>query len=171
ARSVAAGLPAAERAHARRCDTATRVASFLAQHPRIERVFHPSLPDHPDAAVIARDYRRTGSLLSLRVAGADEARHRHIADVLVSCGVPRYALSFDGLATKVNHHRTVSEYFTPPEQLASLGIDRLIRLGIGIEDAEDLIACLNWALHHERDITPDDLEMWRLTRAGYDTTG
>jgi len=165
ARRVAAGLPEAEALHARRCATAARVASFLARHPRIERVFHPSRPDHPDAAVIARDYLRTGSLLALRVAGADELRHRHIADVLVSCGVVRYALSFDGPATKVNHHRTVSEYFTPPDQIAQLGIDRLIRLGIGTEDADDLIACLNWALHHEQAITTAELDAWRAARA------
>jgi cystathionine beta-lyase/cystathionine gamma-synthase len=162
---VAAGLAAAEPAHARRCATAAQVAGFLARHPRIERVFHPSRPDHPDAAVIARDYQRTGSLLAFRVAGADEARHRHLADVLVSCAVPRYALSFDGLATKVNHHRTVSEYFTPPEQLAELGIDRLIRLGIGLEAADDLIACLNWTLHHAADVTPGELDAWRAGRA------
>ncbi|TMQ16739.1 MAG: hypothetical protein E6J91_11100 [Deltaproteobacteria bacterium] len=166
AHGIADGLPAAELAHARRCATAARVAAFLARHPRVERAFHPSLPDHPDAAVIARDYRRTGSLVSLRVAGADEMRHRHIADVLVSCGVLRYALSFDGLATKVNHHHTVSEYFTPAEQLAALGIDRLIRLGIGIEDADDLIACLNWALHHEQSVTAEELAVWRTTRPG-----
>jgi len=165
ARRIAAHLPAAERAHARRCQTATAVASFLAHHPRVERVFHPSLPDHPDAAVIARDYTRPGSIVSFRVAGADELAHRHIADVLVSCAVPRYALSFDGLATKVNHHRTVSEYFTPADVVASLGIDRLIRLGIGLEDGDDLIACLNWTLHHADAITPADLDAWRAERA------
>jgi cystathionine beta-lyase/cystathionine gamma-synthase len=148
ARRVGDHLPAAERAHARRCRTAAAVAAFLAGHPRVERVFHPSRPDHPDAAVIARDYARTGSLLALRVAGVDEAGHRRLADALVSCGILRFALSFDGVVTKVNHHRTVSEYFTPPEVVARLGIDRLIRLGIGLEDADDLIACLNWALHH-----------------------
>lgn len=162
---VAAHLPAAEAAHVRRCATAARVAAFLAAHPRIERVCHPSRPDHPDAAVIARDYLRTGALLAFRVAGADELRHRHIADVLVSCGVLRYALSFDGLATKVNHHRTVSEYFTPAAQVAALGIDRLIRLGIGLEDADDLIACLNWALHHEAGVTTAELDAWRAERA------
>ncbi len=165
ARRVAAGLPAAERSHARRCETAARVASFLARHPRIERVFHPSLPDHPDAAVIARDYQRTGSLMAFRVAGADELRHRHIADVLVSCVVPRYALSFDGLATKVNHHRTVSEYFSPAAQVAQLGIDRLVRLGVGAEDPDDLIACLNWTLHHEHEVTTSELDAWRAARA------
>ena len=162
---IASQLPDAERAHARRCATATQVAAFLARHPRIERAFHPSLPDHPDAAVIARDYQRPGSLLSFRVAGADETRHRHIADVLVSCEIPRYALSFDGLATKVNHHRTVSEYFTPEDVIARAGIDRLIRVGIGVEDADDLIACLNWTLHHEATVTTADLDAWRAGRA------
>jgi cystathionine beta-lyase/cystathionine gamma-synthase len=145
---VVSNLPLAESMHARRCATAAKVAAFLASHPRVERVFHPSRPDHPDAAIIARDYVRTGSLLAFRVKDVDEAGHRVLADALVSCGVLRYALSFDGLVTKVNHHRSVSEYFTPPDMVARLGIDRLIRLGIGIEDADDLIACLNWTLHN-----------------------
>ena len=98
--------------------------------------------------MIARDYVRTGSLLAFRVRDADEAEHGRLADVLVSCNVLRYALSFDGLVTKVNHHKTVSEYFTPPENVARLNINRLIRLGIGLEDPDDLIACLNWTLHN-----------------------
>ena len=147
ARQVTANLAQAERDHAQRCATAAKVAAFLAGHPKIEAVFHPSLPGHPDAAVIARDYARTGSLLSFRVAGANELDHRAIADRLVSTGVPRLALSFDGLVTKVNHHRTVSEYFTPKETVERLGVDRLIRIGIGLEAADDLIACFNWALH------------------------
>jgi cystathionine beta-lyase/cystathionine gamma-synthase len=139
-------LADAERMHARRCASAARVAEALAVHPRVERVFHPSRPDHPDAAVIARDYTRTGSLLAYRVRDADEAAHRVLADRLVATGVPRFALSFDGLVTKVNHHRTVSEYFTPADVVARLGIDRLIRLGIGLEEPDDLIACLYWSL-------------------------
>jgi cystathionine beta-lyase/cystathionine gamma-synthase len=165
AQRISAGLAAAEPAHARRCESASRIAAFLARHPRIERVFHPSLPDHPDAAVIARSYRRHGSIVSFRVTGADELRHRHIADVLVSCSVPRYALSFDGLATKVNHHRTVSEFFTQSEVVDRLGIDRLIRLGVGIEDPDDVIACLNWTLHHADAVTTAELDAWRERRA------
>jgi len=165
AEAIAEHLTEAERKHARRCLTAAAVAGFLAHHPRIERVFHPLLPDHPDAAVISREYRLLGSIVSFRVAGADEARHRHIADVLASTGVPRYALSFDGLATKVNHHRTVSEYFTPTDALAGAGLDRLIRLGIGLEDADDLFACLNWALHHEASVSTADLDTWRAARS------
>jgi hypothetical protein len=59
----------------------------------------------------------------------------------------------------------VSEYFSPPAQLAQLGIDRLIRIGVGLEDADDLIACLNWTLHHEHEIAVADLEVWRTARA------
>ncbi len=145
---VADHLDEAQQLHARRCATASVVARFLASHPRVERVFHPSLPDHPDAAVIARDYHRTGSIVAFRCRDANELEHREIADRIASCGIIRYALSFDGLATKVNHHKSVSEYFTPPDVVAGLGIERLIRLGIGIEEPADLIACLNWALHH-----------------------
>ncbi|MEO8844239.1 MAG: PLP-dependent transferase [Kofleriaceae bacterium] len=146
---VTANLAAAKDHHAQRCATAAKVAAFLARHPRIEGVFHPSLASHPDAAVIARDYTRTGSLLSFRVRGVDELGHRALADTLVATGIPRYALSFDGLVTKVNHHRTVSEYFTPRDTVERLGIERLIRIGIGLEAADDLIACLNWALHRQ----------------------
>src|SRR4029078_4347165 len=77
-----------------------------------------------------------------------EDRTRHFADVLATTVIVRYALSFDGLATKVNHHRTVSEYSPPLPQLQRNGFDRLIRLAVGLEDADDLIAALNWTLHH-----------------------
>jgi cystathionine beta-lyase/cystathionine gamma-synthase len=127
-------------------------------------VFHPSLASHPDADVIRAQYVRHGSLLSFRVKGADEARARHLADVLATTIVVRYALSFDGLATKVNHHQTVSEYFTAPAQLQRNGFDRLIRLGIGLEDPDDLIAALNWTLHHADTMSPDDLASWRTQR-------
>ncbi len=164
AEAILGDLDHAGAAHARRSATASRVAAFLASHPKVSEVFHPSLPTHPDAAAIARQYVRHGSLLSFRVAGADEARTRHLADVLATCVIIRYALSFDGLATKVNHHQTVSEYFTPVEQLRRNGFDRLIRLAVGLEDADDLIAVLNWMLHHGDSVTPADVEAWQRER-------
>jgi hypothetical protein len=94
-----------------------------------------------------------------------EDRARHLADVLATTVVVRYALSFDGLATKVNHHRTVSEYFTAPDQLKRNGFDRLIRLAVGLEDADDLIAALNWTLHHGDAVSTADLEKWQRERA------
>jgi cystathionine beta-lyase/cystathionine gamma-synthase len=159
------GWDRAEPAHARRSITAARVAAFLAAHPKVSEVFHPSLASHPDATVVRDQYVRHGSLLSFRVAGADEARTRHVADVLATTIVVRYALSFDGLATKVNHHQTVSEYFTAPAQLKRNGFDRLIRLAVGMEDADDLIAALNWALHHADTISAGDVAAWQQERA------
>ena len=125
ATAILASFDTAGEAHARRSASATRVAAFLASHPMVSEVFHPSLPTHTDAPAIATQYLRPGSLLSFRVKGADEARTQHLADVLATCVIVRYALSFDGLATKVNHHRTVSEYFTALEQLKRNGFDRL----------------------------------------------
>ena len=165
AAAIVDGFDAAEPAHARRSATASRVAAFLAAHPAVSEVFHPSLPTHPDAAVIARQYRRHGSLLSFRVRDADEARTRHVADVLATTTIVRYALSFDGLATKVNHHQSVSEYFTPAPDLRRSGFDRLVRLAVGLEDADDLIAALNWTLHHEGAVSADDLARWQQDRA------
>lgn len=164
ATAILAGLDAADGAHARRVATAARVAAFLARHPKVSEVFHPSLPTHPDAAAIARHYVRHGSIVSFRAAGADEARTRHLADVLATCVIVRYALSFDGLATKVNHHQTVSEYFTAPEQLRRNGFDRLIRLAVGLEDGDDLCAALNWTLHHGDAITAEEIVAWQQAR-------
>ncbi len=164
AAAILPGIDAAEPAHARRSATASRVAAFLALHPRVSDVFHPSLPTHPDAAAITRLYVRHGSLLSFRIRDADEDRTRHLADVLATCVIVRYALSFDGLTTKVNHHRTVSEYFTPDEQIRRSGFDRLIRLAVGLEDPDDLCASLNWALHHGDDVTPAQIGDWQRSR-------
>ncbi len=151
-------------AHARRSATASAVASFLAVHPKVGEVFHPSLPTHPDAAAIARHYRRLGSMLSFRVADGDEAFARHVADVLATCIIVRYALSFDGLVSKVNHHVTVSEFFTPAAQIRRNGFDRIIRLAVGLEAPEDLMAVLNWTLHHAASVTPEALNAWQRDR-------
>ena len=64
--------------------TATEVASFLADHPKVAEVMHPSLPDHPDADVVAAHYARPGSLLSFRLEGADEKATGHFCDVLAT---------------------------------------------------------------------------------------
>lgn len=165
ATAILEGLPRARERFARRCASAARVAAFLDRHKRVSETYHPSLENHPDREVIQREYQLGGSLLSFRVAGANEDETRHFCDVLATCVVLRYALSFDGLSTKVNHHATVSEYFTPVEELERARIDRLVRLGIGVEEPEDIIACLNWALWHHQKISTAELEGWRRERA------
>lgn len=165
ATAIVAAFDAAPASHARRSDTAAKVAEFLSAHPRVSEVFHPSLSTHPERDAIARQYVRHGSMLSFRIQDADEDRTRHFADVLATTTIVRYALSFDGLATKVNHHKTVSEYFTRPDQLKRNGFDRLIRLAVGLEDADDLIAALNWTLHHGDRVTTTDIEQWQASRS------
>ena len=164
ARVILAGLSGARTRFERRCGTAAAVARFLASHPRVAEVLHPSLPDHPDAAAIARHYRLPGSMVSFRVRDADEDATRHFCDVLAMTGVPRYALSFDGLATKLNHHRSVSEYFTADAEVRRIGVDRLVRLGVGVEDGRDLTACLNWALWRAPQVPAAAVTAWQERR-------
>ncbi len=159
------GLPRAEVAFRTRCANARKIADFLAKHPLVDGVFHPSQPNHPDRAAIARAYALPGSLLSFRVADADEARTRHFCDVLAMTIAVRYALSFDGPTTKVNHHQSVSEYFTPPAELQRQGIERLVRFAVGEEDSDDICACLNWALWHHEAVTAVEVEQWQAERA------
>ena len=165
ASAIALALDGAAEAHAHRCLIASVIAAFLAAHPRVEEVFHPSLAGHPDRAAIDAQYVRHGSMVSFRVKDATEEQTRHYADVLATTVIVRYALSFDGLATKVNHHKTVSEYFTPIEQLKRNGFDRLIRLAVGMEDPDDLIAALNWTLHRGAGVTSEEIARWQHARA------
>ncbi len=158
------GLPMASEAHLRRCQSATRVAAFLAAHPAVKEVFHPSLPDHVDADAISRGYTRHGSLLSFRLPNGGEEGAKVFGDALATCLIVRYALSFDGLTTKVNHHKSVSEYFTPDNALKRNGIDGLVRLGVGMEDPNDICAALNWTLHHGASLSSDELAVWRNRR-------
>ncbi len=165
AEAILDGLDAAKHRFETRCRSAQVIVDFLLRHPRVSEVFHPSVPDHPDRDVIERSYAHGGSLVSFRVAGADNARTRHFCDVVAMTGVPRYALSFDGLVTKLNHHRSVSEYFTAPADVERMGVDRLVRLGVGLEEPVDLIACLNWALWRYEAISEGDVQRWQARRA------
>lgn len=164
AQAVNAGLAAAETRFRQRCASAERISSFLAQHPQVEEVYYPRLPTHPDHAVARAHYHAGGSLISFRLRDADEECAGHFCDVLATTEIVRYALSFDGLATKVNHHKTVSEYFTPDPLLRKQGIDRVIRLAVGVEHPDDVIACLNWALWHHPNISAQDVKNWQNRR-------
>jgi len=157
AEAVLEGLGLVEERHRRRCASALEVVRYLVEHPRVAEVFHPSLVDHPGFSLL-------GGLLSFRIEGADEDTTRRFCDALATCVVPRYALSFDGLVSKVNHHATVSEYFTPPPVLRRAGFDRLVRIGVGLEDPRDLCAAINWALLHGLELSDEDLEAWRTQR-------
>jgi cystathionine beta-lyase/cystathionine gamma-synthase len=164
AEAVRAGLPQARARFEARCSSARKVAEFLDSHPLVETAFHPSLEGHPDRHAVEAHYALPGSIVSFRVADADEEAARHFADVLATCILPRYAGSFDGLTTKINHHQSVSEYFTPEEELRRAGLDRVLRLAVGLEDPRDITACLNWALWHHRSMSEEEVERWQNER-------
>ena len=74
AQAILDGWEAARARFEQRCATASAVAASLAEHARVEQVFHPSRPDHPDAAAIAAHYRLPGSMVSFRLRSAAAAR-------------------------------------------------------------------------------------------------
>ncbi len=162
--AIVSDLDSARDRHAKRCRNAAAVARFLNLHPKVKEVWHPSLESHPDRDAIERHYTLHGSLLSFRLAEADDDQTRHFCDVVATTGLPRYALSFDGLVTKINHHRTVSEYFTPPAEIERLGVGKLVRLGVGLEAPQDLTVCLNWALWRFREVSAEHVRQWQRDR-------
>jgi cystathionine gamma-synthase len=120
------------RAHA---EHALAVARFLAEHPRIERVHYPGLPSHPGHAVAARQMRGFGGMLSIEVRGGE-------ADAMALAArlkIFTRATSLGGIESLVEHRASVEgpESKTPPS---------LLRLSIGLEHPDDLIADLEQAL-------------------------
>jgi cystathionine beta-lyase/cystathionine gamma-synthase len=163
--SILGNLERARRHFEQRCRGASEIARFLAAHEGVSEVFHPSLPDHPDRETVDRCFSQPGSMVSFRLSSADDGETRRFCDVLAMTGLVRYALSFDGLVSKVNHHRTVSEHFTAEAEVARLGVDRLVRFAMGLEAPGDVIASLDWALRSFRRISEGEIAAWQRDRA------
>lgn len=123
--------------------TAQQVAEYLAGHPLIEQVYYPGLPDHPGHALAARQMLGFGGLLSLKLRGDLQAAFRMIDALKLFYISP----SLGGSESLVIHLATQAYYDCTPEQRREAGMpDNLIRLAIGLEDADDLIADLDQAL-------------------------
>jgi O-succinylhomoserine sulfhydrylase len=123
--------------------TAQRIAEALQGHPALARVLYPGLPDHPQAALAARQMQTGGTVLSLDLAGGKPAAFRfldRLKIVLISNNL-------GDTKSLVTHPATTTHQRLSPEQRASLGIgDGLVRLSIGLEDPDDLLADLRRAL-------------------------
>ncbi len=128
---------------ARHCENAHAVAEFLTAHSKIERVFYPGLPDHPQHAVAARQMSGFGGMVTATLAGGiDEARR-----FLERCRVFALAESLGGVESLIEHPAIMTHASIPAEERARLGIDdSLVRLSVGTEDIDDLIADLDQAL-------------------------
>jgi cystathionine gamma-synthase len=126
--------------------TALRVARWLEAHPAVERVHYPGLPSHPDFAVASVQMRGFGGVVSFHVKGGLEATSR----VVDACRLARIAPSLGGVETLIEQPALMSHYELTTEERLAIGIrDNLVRLSVGIEDPDDIVADLAGALRAE----------------------
>ena len=133
-------LDARLRAHQ---ENANAIASFLDTHPAVSKVYFPGLTSHPGHAVAARQQKGFGAMLSLELEGGEQAARAFVEGL-------RYftlAESLGGVESLVAHPATMTHAAMTPEARAKAGItDGLLRLSIGIEATDDLLADLAAAL-------------------------
>ena len=123
--------------------TALRLAEALAGHPKLARVIHPHLPDHPQAALARAQMEQGGTVIALDLAGGKEAAFRFL-NALEIVVISNNLGDAKSIAT---HPATTTHQRLPDDQKAMLGITPgLIRLSLGLEDAEDLVADVLGAL-------------------------
>ncbi|HEX2216069.1 MAG TPA: PLP-dependent aspartate aminotransferase family protein [Xanthobacteraceae bacterium] len=127
----------------RQCASAQRIAEWLAKHPKVRRVFYPGLASHPQYDLARRQMRGFGGMISAELAGtlADARRF------LERCRLFALAESLGGVESLIEHPAIMTHASVPADVRAGLGIsDTLVRLSVGIEDADDLIGELEAAL-------------------------
>jgi cystathionine gamma-lyase/cystathionine beta-lyase/cystathionine gamma-lyase/homocysteine desulfhydrase len=118
------------------------VAQFLAHHPRVKAVYYPGLPTHPQHALAREQMSGFGGMIAFETGSLENAK-----TVLKSVRVCALAESLGGVETLISHPATMTHASVPPAERRRIGItDGLVRISVGIEDAEDLIADLDQAL-------------------------
>lgn len=119
------------------------LAEALAGAPGLSRVHYPGLPDHPQAALAKRQMETGGTMLALEVAGGKAAAFR----LLDALEIILISNNLGDAKSLVTHPATTTHQRLTPEQRAALGIgDGLVRLSVGLEDPQDLLADLRQAL-------------------------
>jgi cystathionine beta-lyase/cystathionine gamma-synthase len=133
-------LPLRMRQHA---ENAMTVARFLSEHPRVERVYYPGLPTHPDHELAKRQMSGFGGMVSFQFKGT----HEDVAKIVRRFKVFTLAESLGGVESLVCHPASMTHSSIPREIREARGLtDTLLRLSVGIEDSEDLLADLEQAL-------------------------
>jgi cystathionine gamma-synthase len=121
------------------------VAEFLESHSQIEKVWYPGLASHPDHLIAKQQMKGYGGVVSFTVKGDLDGTSRFI-DALQ---IPLIAASFGGVESLVEQPAVMSFYELSTEERLAVGIsENLVRLSLGIEDVDDLIADLDQALTH-----------------------
>ncbi len=128
----------------RHCENGRAVAEFLASHPGIEKVYWPGFEDHPNHEIAKRQMKDFGGMLSFIPKGGNYADAIRIVENLK---VFTLAESLGGVESLAGHPASMTHASIPKEEREKSGVvDSLIRLSVGIEDAEDLINDLKQAI-------------------------
>jgi cystathionine gamma-lyase len=123
----------------RHCENALRIAQWLEKHPKIEKVIYPGLASHPQHELAKKQMKAFGGMISVVLKGGLEPARKMLEKVRLFS----LAESLGGVESLIEHPAIMTHASIPPEARAKLGIsDGLVRLSVGIEDVEDLIADL-----------------------------
>lgn len=129
----------------RHCENGEKVANFLANHPKVDKVYWPGFESHPNHAIAKKQMRGFGGMISFNLKGNKmEDAHAIVSKVEIFA----LAESLGGVESLIGHPATMTHGSIPKEEREKTGIvDSLIRLSVGVEDAEDLIDDLKQALN------------------------
>ena len=128
----------------RHCENGEKVARFLASHPRIEKVYWPGFESHPNHDVAKKQMRGFGGMISFTLKGN---QLEDALNIVKKVEIFALAESLGGVESLIGHPATMTHASIPKEVREQSGVvDSLIRLSVGIEDADDLIADLTQAL-------------------------
>ncbi len=123
---------------------ALAAATFLDGHPKVRAVHYPGLPSHPQHALAQRQMVGFGGMFAFDIGGVEEGRR--LVNNVTLCSL---AVSLGDVSTLIQHSASMTHSSVPRERRLAVGItDGLVRLSVGIERAEDLIADLGSALEH-----------------------
>jgi len=127
----------------RHCDNAERIVAWLSEHEKIEKIHYPGLPDHPQHELAKTQMRRFGGMVSVELAGGIEQGKQFASRTRLFS----LAESLGGVESLIDHPVSMTHGSIPREERMKAGLnDGLIRLSVGIEDVDDLIADLDEAL-------------------------
>ncbi|MFD2902813.1 cystathionine gamma-synthase [Sphingobacterium anhuiense] len=126
------------------CANGRKVAEYLRNHPKVEKIYWPGFEDHPGHDIAKKQMRDFGGMISIVLKGADLKETFRISSQFK---VFTLAESLGGVESLINHPATMTHGSIPKEIREKVGVvDNLIRISVGIEDADDLIADLEQAL-------------------------
>ena len=129
----------------RHCSNGVVVANFLANHPKVEKVYWPGFPSHPNHEVAKKQMRDFGGMISFSLKGD---RFEDASTLAQNVHVFSLAESLGGVESLLGHPASMTHASIPKAEREKSGItDSLLRLSVGIEDAEDLIEDLTNALN------------------------